>query len=1731
MRTCHILLAVLALVTPVFAASNWIGYSPPSSPAVQLVESSRNTVVFDVTVPGLWIVTGDSGTSLIAGTSPDRPVHDPRSIPTISTLIATPAGCQISSSLVSQSLRQLSNTPGSFTNWENENPLSNEYSVQVGDQVTMRGMTMAAVTVPLVHWAEDEWHQVLEARVRINISGGEDVQPAAPYCTEAFHQLWESVILNSREILDPIIPIPGAYLLIAPDNTIPLLEPLVQWKHRSGHPVRVAGLNETGTSTTSIRDYIANAYQTWNPPPEYVILVGDVVGNYSVPTFYIQGTSAMDCTDLPYTLIEGDDYFPEILIGRLSVSSANEISVVVNKILSYEMDPYLSGSNWFERGLVIANNISNPPYFVMSSSRLTKLWVRDMALDYGYSEVDTIFYPGQSSPQLIINSIDSGVSFVNYRGYGHYEGWMGPDFLVPQVNDLNNVHMLPVVTSIVCGGGNFAHSSVCFGEAWLRLGSTLLPRGAVAFVGPSELDTKTWFNNCIDAGIYWGIFQDNLPTLGQALLRGKLEAYIQFPFYHEPGNSSNSVHFYYHVYNILGDPGLRLWTAYPTAMDVNHPEELITGTNNVTVTVTSGGLPATNARVALATIDTLLAIDRTDQTGTASLLMNPVEGDSVLITITGQNRVPYLNSISITQATAYITLESYSIDDDSTSPSQGNGDGIPNPGERLEITATGQNAGLSSVPNVTAVFQGIGVLDSTASFGTIPPGGSSTGSNPFLIEIPLESSDGEVIGYTIIFQSDSNQWSSALNLAVSAPVPVFVSYRALDGGNGLLDPGEQADVVMSFTNQGSTPTGIATITLSSPIQSGLLQLLDSVATITSIDPGDTVEISGDAFTMRASDDILPAEPADVWFLWEDANGWEDSATVTLVLGEVGPGDPTAPDAYGYRAFDNGDTNYINAPVYDWMELHPGYGGPGVNTGIRDSQEGQDQSVIMELPFDFTFYGESYQRITICSNGWVCMGETPMVTMQNFGIPSSMSPPALIAGFWDDLIMPITSFIFTYHDALNHRFIIEYHQMANVVDNSEETFQIILNDPLIYTTPSGDGVIEFQYQAVHDVDDTYCYATVGIQCPEPRIGVQYSYFNSLSPGADSLVEGRAIRFITTGYIPGPYIRVTGYEIDDDNIGASSGNDDGEINNAETIELWTRVHNFGHQTASNLTASLRSTDPYITILDSTCSYGALPPQDSLWSDDPFLFYVHGDIPHDHRIGISTRITDDQGNQWISPSGLYAHSPQPFISSVQFDDDVTGQSQGNNNGELNPGETVELSLTIGNSGGNDAVSVEAILRSSDPLITLVDSIDLIAIIQEGDSTSTGFEFAVTLSESAQDSDVVTLEMYLQDSTGANCALPFTLLAKDFLVLYHHKNLDDPAPAGNANGYADPGETVDLSLVVCNDALGTATGISAVVTTSDTNFALQGGTLTFPDLPGYSQVTSLNTFSVTIHDSCPNPYQGIFHVNITADGGYAVSDSFHLAAGRFLLFTDFDGDHAIWIHGGAGDDWDTTGIDYISFPKSLYAGDEITLQYSNNSSAMVLSPQFDFDPDAVLVFDHKYSFSDTDCGRIILTMASGPVQLVQFEGSSGGWIRTEIRLSHLNPETNNRLMFGIVTNSYGSGEGWWLDNVMMIFDYQCSTVPEIPGSIPQTYYLDGAYPNPFNTITVIPYGVPDPCHVLIEVYNILGQEVAVLTNTDRTPGNYKARWDASTAGSGIYFVRLQTSAFSKVKKIMLIK
>jgi hypothetical protein len=88
-----------------------------------------------------------------------------------------------------------------------------------------------------------------------------------------------------------------------------------------------------------------------------------------------------------------------------------------------------------------------------------------------------------------------------------------------------------------------------------------------------------------------------------------------------------------------------------------------------------------------------------------------------------------------------------------------------------------------------------------------------------------------------------------------------------------------------------------------------------------------------------------------------------------------------------------------------------------------------------------------------------------------------------------------------------------------------------------------------------------------------------------------------------------------------------------------------------------------------------------------------------------------------------------------------------------------------------------------------------------------------------------------------------------------------------------------------------------------------------------------------------------------------------------------------------------------------------------------------------------------------------------------------------------------------------------------------------PLGYSLLQNYPNPFNPTTTIRYGMPERSHVMLSVFNTLGQMVAVLEDGERAAGYHEVKFDGKGLSSGVYFYRIQAGTYVETKKLLIVR
>ncbi|MBT7311768.1 T9SS type A sorting domain-containing protein, partial [bacterium] len=223
--------------------------------------------------------------------------------------------------------------------------------------------------------------------------------------------------------------------------------------------------------------------------------------------------------------------------------------------------------------------------------------------------------------------------------------------------------------------------------------------------------------------------------------------------------------------------------------------------------------------------------------------------------------------------------------------------------------------------------------------------------------------------------------------------------------------------------------------------------------------------------------------------------------------------PVGPDAFGYYAIDSADIEYPNLlPEYSWTELNPTFGGSGTEVVFVADND----TAFVDLDFQFNYYGQDFDEVRICDNGWISFGHNTDFDFYNWPIPSPHGADGVIAPFWDnfDPIETAENGGGVFYSRSADEFIVEWSRMVHYRPEIDDlqTFQVILNS---------DGDIRFMYRQVQDVDFARTYSTVGIESPDETDGLQLSYSNIRCDGTAPIGSGLAILLTTEIPVYQPY----------------------------------------------------------------------------------------------------------------------------------------------------------------------------------------------------------------------------------------------------------------------------------------------------------------------------------------------------------------------------------------------------------------------------------------------------------------------------------------------------------------------------------------------------------------------------------------------------------------------------------
>ena len=952
----------------------------------------------------------------------------------------------------------------------------------------MRGHRLAIIEVAPIQYnpVSNMIRYYTDIEIKITFIGGDMVktrQMVAQDYSPLYEDFIEKRVLNYEffaNITRDVPPLPIHYLIVTHNNFQNQINNLAYWLSKKGFKVKVANQDSISPWTSA---NIENYIDAQSPAPTYLLLVGDVNGGYMPAPI---GSASGKVTDLYYAELDGSGYLPDIFYGRLSCETGTHITTMVDKILKYQKANMPTG--WYKDDAFCAGNDN---YTV---SEGTHNYCTSTFMDpNGYTTYKLYEQTYGATTQDVFDNVNAGRTLITMSGHGSDDGWHdGPPFTVTHVNQLTNGDHLTIATGHCCNANNFGSSTnPCGGESWIRKENG----GAVAYYGACP-GTYWEEDDWLQREWYEAIYADSIYEHARFTLDGMYDG-VEL-------SGSSRKRYYYEGYHVLGDPSLDLWTEIPAAMTVTHDAIVFPGTSNFTVTVNHGGTPLEDALVCCwipVQSPQIHVSDYTNASGTATLNISPTTpGDTMYVTVTKHNYIPYEEYALVTTSSGpYIGLGSIIIND-------AGGNGQVNPGETVDLGIWAKNIGNETAYNVYGLLSESDpyvILTTDSSwYGDISANDSSLSDPYYQFTVTDNCPNNDTISFTLEFHDINDSiWTWHPSITVYAPVLTFeqVSVVNDNNGNGILDPGEDADLIVTIENEGGATAENVTSTLIT--SSSYITINDSSGNFGSIDPGNTANNAADPYTVTAS----PSTPygTEIDFEIEVVSGiYIDTLDFVLVVGQLVPSDTGL-----YYAYYSGGP-HLQSPVFEWIAIDSTQiQNPGTSLNLSD-----DQTVQISLPFTFVYYGVNYTQISICSNGWIAMGIETSTDLTNTGIPNSDGPEAMIAGLWDDLDPGNSgqpSDVYYYYDASNNRFIVQWFRCEHYSSGYHEDFEIILYDPVVYPTPTGDGEIIVQYLIEMQQSDN----TLGIENFSETVGIQYYLDGTYDPLAAVVTDSFAIKYTT------------------------------------------------------------------------------------------------------------------------------------------------------------------------------------------------------------------------------------------------------------------------------------------------------------------------------------------------------------------------------------------------------------------------------------------------------------------------------------------------------------------------------------------------------------------------------------------------------------------------------------------
>ena len=528
-------------------------------------------------------------------------------------------------------------------------------------------------------------------------------------------------------------------------------------------------------------------------------------------------------------------------------------------------------------------------------------------------------------------------------------------------------------------------------------------------------------------------------------------------------------------------------------------------------------------------------------------------------------------------------------------------------------------------------------------------------------------------------------------------------------------------------------------------------------------------------------------------------------------------------------------------------------------------------------------------------------------------------------------------------------------------------------------------------------------------------------------------------------------------------------------------------------------------------------------------------------------------------FAPAGPYL-----VLGGSTVDDDVVGESNGNGDGAFNPGETIELSITLHNAGSTQATGVTGLLSSGAVDVTVVDGTGSWNPIPAGGDGTSLAPFLLQVSGTAPHGATVPLTLAVTDQSGSrNLPLQFNIIAPILGSCFYR--IDD-APAGNGNGVIDPGEVVDIAVRLRNSGGQNAASVTANMSAGSEGVTVLEESSGAALIAAGQEVELAPLFRVAVAAGATEGTLLDLDLALGANSGYTASSALRIKVGT-SYYDEVEG-LTTWALGAAGDNA-TSGLWTIGDPiGTVYNGQPAQTEddhtappgarcfFTGQGSVGGAAGEADVDGGTTTLVSPMFDLTRHDAPRVTywrwytnnLGNNPGADEWVVQVSSNGGtnWVDLERttqsanswqEISHdlaglITPSSQVVFRFVATDLSPGSLVEAAIDDFEISGTVTTVAVEDPP--VVATLSLYSPRPHPLAPGGLVEFALPGTSEVRLSLFAPDGRQVRVLAEGSYGAGAHRLEWDGFDAAhrplaAGVYFLRLEAGAEIRSRTVVL--